>query len=456
MEIFGVNLDDAQVSAIKDEAKTIIVSAGAGSGKTQTILGKVKYLIEEKNIKENEILCISLTNETVNNLKVKLEKMNYKVDVMTFHKLGLSLMVEKVSIVSDDYLSYIIDEYMLSFIKNNKLRNKIFKRIFFTESSMEKIMKTHDYLELKKVIITFIKYIKSNDLDIRKIKIGNIGYINREILRMILEIYTIYIEELSSSGKIDFDDMIKNSSCKKVYVNYKYIIIDEFQDTSVLRLNLIRNIMKYNDIKLFLVGDDWQSIYAFSGCTLDIFVNVNNYLDNVSYHQLKYTYRNSQELITASGKFVMRNKYQLRKDIISHIHEDRPIVILYNYQLTSVLEYVTGDIMIIGRCNKDIENIKWENKYTIHKSKGLEADNVILVNSDNIPFKHKSHVLLNYFLKTNEGIKYPEERRLFYVALTRTKKKIYIMVSNHESIFVRELRKNYKEFITIKKNGEPF
>lgn len=456
MEIFGVNLDDAQVSAIEDEAKTVIVSAGAGSGKTQTILGKVKYLIEEKSIKENEILCISLTNETVNNLKVKLEKMNYKVDVMTFHKLGLSLLDEKVSIVSDDYLSYIIDEYMLSFIKNNKLRNKIFKRIFFTESNMEKVMKTRDYFELKNVIITFIKYIKSNDLDIREIHIRNIGYINREILRMIFEIYIIYTEELRSSGKIDFDDMIKNSSCKKVYVNYKYIIIDEFQDTSVLRLNLIRNIMKYNDIKLFLVGDDWQSIYAFSGCTLDIFVNIKDYLDDVSYHQLKYTYRNSQELITASGKFVMRNKYQLRKDIISHIHEDRPIVILYNYQLADVLKYVTGDIMIIGRCNKDIENIQWVNKYTIHKSKGLEADNVILVNSDNVPFKHKSHELLDYFLKTNEGIKYPEERRLFYVALTRTKKKIYIMVNNHESIFIRELRKNYKEFITIKKNGKPF
>lgn len=456
MEIFGVNLDDAQVSAIEDEAKTVIVSAGAGSGKTQTILGKVKYLIEEKNIKENEILCISLTNETVNNLKVKLEKMNYKVDVMTFHKLGLSLMDEKVSIVSDNYLSFIIDEYMLSFIKNNKLRNKIFKRIFFTESNMEKVMKTRDYFELKNVIITFIKYIKSNDLDIREIHIRNIGYINREILRMIFEIYIIYTEELRSSGKIDFDDMIKNSSCKKVYVNYKYIIIDEFQDTSVLRLNLIRNIMKYNDIKLFLVGDDWQSIYAFSGCTLDIFVNIKDYLDDVSYHQLKYTYRNSQELITASCKFVMRNKYQLRKDIISHIHEDRPIVILYNYQLADVLKYVTGDIMIIGRCNKDIENIKWNNKYTIHKSKGLEADNVILVNSDNIPFKHKSHALLDYFLKTTEGIKHPEERRLFYVALTRTKKKIYIMVNNHESIFIRELRKNYKEFITIKKNGKPF
>ena len=456
MEIFGVNLDEAQMEAIKDDAKTVIISASAGSGKTQTILGKVKYLLEEKNISEKEILCISLTNETVNNLKVKLKKMNYKVDVMTFHKLGLSLMDEKVSIVSDNYLSYIIDEYMLSFIKNDKVRNRIFKRIFFTESNMEKVMKTRDYFELKNVIITFIKYIKSNDLDIRKIHIRNLGYINREILRMIFEIYVIYTEELKSSGKIDFDDMIKNASCKKVHVNYKYIIIDEFQDTSVLRLNLIGNIMKYNDIKLFLVGDDWQSIYAFSGCTLDIFVNINNYLDDVSYHQLKYTYRNSQELINASGNFVMKNKYQLRKDIISRIHEDKPIVILYNYQLDDILKYLTGDVMIIGRCNKDIESIKWDNKYTIHKSKGLEADNVILVNSDNVPFRHKGHKLLDYFLKTNEGIKYPEERRLFYVALTRTKKKIYIMVNNHESIFVRQLRKEYKKFVTIKKNGKPF
>ncbi len=141
--------------------------------------------------------------------------MNYKVDVMTFHKLGLSLMDEKMYIVNDDYLNFIIDEYMLSYIRNNKLRNKTFKRIFFTEGNMDSVMKTQDYLELKKVMITFIKYIKSNDLDIRKIKIKHIGYINREILRMIFEIYIIYTEELSSSGKIDFDDMIKNSSCKK-------------------------------------------------------------------------------------------------------------------------------------------------------------------------------------------------------------------------------------------------
>ena len=102
------NLTEKQSLAVNKSNTNIIVSAGAGSGKTQTILGNVKYLIDEKNVKENEILCISLTNETVNNLKVKLDKMNYKVDVMTFHKLGLSLMDEKMYIVNDNYLNFII------------------------------------------------------------------------------------------------------------------------------------------------------------------------------------------------------------------------------------------------------------------------------------------------------------------------------------------------------------
>ena len=456
MDLFGITLDDTQVKSIKDEADVVLVSAGAGSGKTQTILGKVKYLIEEKNIKEDEILCISLTNETVNNLKSKLEKLNYKVEIKTFHKLGLSLLDQKYEIVSDNTLKYIIKEYLLSFIKNNKIRNKIIKRIFFTEKSVDKILKTKDYIELRNVIETFIKYIKSNDLDIGNLLEWRLDYINKEILRIIIEVYVLYTEELLSTGKIDFDDMIKIASLNKVKVNYKYIIIDEFQDTSVLRLNLIKNILKYNKVKLFLVGDDWQSIYAFSGCTLDIFVNLDKYLGAVSYHQLVYTYRNSQELITASGKFVMKNKYQLKKKILSKTNEEKPIVLLYGYKIENVLDYIKGDIMVIGRCNKDIENINWDNKYTIHKSKGLEADNVVLVNSDNIPFMHKSHKLLDYFLKNNEGIKYPEERRLFYVALTRTKHKIYIMVNNNESIFVKELKRKYKEFITIKKNGFPF
>ena len=85
--------------------------AGAGSGKTLTILGKIKYLIEKKNYKENEILCISFTNETVTSLRNKLLNMNYDIEVLTFHKLGLKLLNnDNYSIINDNYLDYIIDE----------------------------------------------------------------------------------------------------------------------------------------------------------------------------------------------------------------------------------------------------------------------------------------------------------------------------------------------------------
>lgn len=457
MEVNGVKLDDTQMECIADDAKTVIISAGAGSGKTQTIIGKIKYLLEYKKIKMEEILCISLTNETVNNLKEKLTNMNYDIEVLTFHKLGIKLLNQKFNIITEDYMNYIIDEFVLSYIKSNKLKNKIFRRIFFTEKGIDKIYKSNEYIEFREVIKTFIKYMKSNDLDIKDLYKIKTNYINKEILKIILEVYIIYKRDLEASGSIDFDDMIKLASVKKVKVEYKYIIIDEFQDTSILRLNLIKNILKYNNVKLFVVGDDWQSIYAFSGCTLDIFINIKNYLEDVSYHQLKYTYRNSQDLINACGSFVMKNEYQLKKVIISNKKEDKPIVILYNYKLDDVIKYIkSDDIMIIGRCNNDIKLINWEKKYTIHKSKGLEADNVILVNSDNVPFKHKSHELLEFFLKKNEGINYPEERRLFYVALTRTKNKIYIMVNKKESVFVQELKRDYKEYISIKKNGKPF
>ena len=124
MNFYCINncyLDDTQINAIEDDNKYIIVVAGAGSGKTLTILGKIKYLIEKKNYKEDEILCISFTNESVESLKRKLESLNYNIDVYTFHKLGLNLLPNNnYSIINDKYLDYIIDEYIKSYIFSNK------------------------------------------------------------------------------------------------------------------------------------------------------------------------------------------------------------------------------------------------------------------------------------------------------------------------------------------------
>ena len=428
--------------------------AGAGSGKTLTILGKIKYLIEKKKYKEDEILCISFTNETVTSLRNKLLNMNYDIEVLTFHKLGLKLLYnDNYSIINDNYLDYIIDEYINSYVINNKKYNRLFRNLYYTDKKINKI----NYNDLKRLISTFIKLSKSNNYNVNDIfKIYKRSFFNEKyIIKIILDIYIIYERELESVKKIDFDDMIikaidkvKNSNLK-----YKYIIIDEFQDTSQVRFDLIKEIIKYTDSSLFVVGDDWQSIYRFSGCNLELFINFDNYVDNPKYHTLEYTYRNSNELIYVSSNFIMKNKLQLKKNIKSIKNLERPIKILFNYKLDDVIKMINGDYLILGRNNYDINNLNYSNKLTIHRSKGLECDNVILVNSDNIPCKTQNEAVLRHVLRNNDYLVNEEERRLFYVALTRTKGYIYIMVNKNTSPFVKELIRDYKDYIEIIKGS---
>ena len=270
---------------------------------------------------------------------------------------------------------------------------------------------------------------------------------------MILDIYIIYKRELESINKIDFNDMISLATKKvqETKILYKYIIIDEFQDTSPVRFNLIREIIKYTNARLFVVGDDYQSIYRFSGCNLDTFINFNNYFKDSKTYFLKYTYRNSNELIKISTSFIMKNHNQLKKDIVSNKNVNKPIVILIGYKLDDIINEIE-DPLILGRNNKDIEDIPYNNKLTIHKSKGLEATNVILVNSDNIPNNIKNERILRYVLNDKDYILHEEERRLFYVALTRTKNKIYILINKKISPFVKELINDYPEYIEIRKS----
>lgn len=449
--INGYELDVTQIDAIKSEAKSTLVVAGAGSGKTLTILGKLKYLIEVKKIPQDEILCISFTNETVNSLKAKTQENGYTLDIYTFHKLGLSI-IGNVDIIDDNYLDFIINEYFESYIRYDK--NKYIKSLFYSFDNLNKLYNTREYDKLKKTISTFIRLAKSNNLGINDLyaMYRHSVFNERKLLKIIMEIYTIYIRECESVRKVDFDDMIINATkmVKDSHLNYKYIIIDEFQDTSFVRFNLINEIIKKCDSKVFVVGDDWQSIYRFSGCNLNIFIKFSQYFEDVCQYNLKYTYRNSNELIKVSSSFIMKNKKQLKKNIESFKNLDKPIKILFNYSVNEVLDLITDkDILIIGRNNSDILNIEWENKLTIHRSKGLEANNVILVNSDNIPSTIKNENILRYVLNEKDYIPYEEERRLFYVALTRTKNSIYILVNKKISPFVKELIHDYKDNIEI-------
>ena len=228
MEFYNINgctLDETQINAIEDDSSCVCVVAGAGSGKTLTILGKIKYLIEKKNYKEDEILCISFTNETVRSLKNKLTDLNYDIDVYTFHKLGLFLLNNNnIEIINDNYLDYIIDEYFKSYVINNKKYKRLFKNLFYTEKNVEKIFNNYEYINIKKIIYTFIKLSKSNNYKINDLfSIYKRCFFNEKyLMKIIIDIYIIYERELESINSIDFDDMIiKSIDCVK-NSNLKY------------------------------------------------------------------------------------------------------------------------------------------------------------------------------------------------------------------------------------------
>ena len=442
--------DKYQLEAIKSDKNTLLI-AGAGAGKTHTIVEKIKYLVKEKNIKPCEILVISFTNKSVNDLKRKID---FNIDIMTFHKLAMDILDKKnieYSLVSDNYLEYITNEFFYSL--DLEKRNEILK--YFKEYDYNKFLESYKYRNLKKLIITLIKLYKTNDKtkdDMKKLFLEN-----SFLSKYTYIIKCIYDSDLKSSQKLDFDDLIiKATQVLNEDVGYKYIIIDEFQDTSLIRFNLIKKIKDITNAILFCVGDDYQSIYHFSGCDINLFLNFKCLIPNSVILKLKYTYRNSHELIDVSSKFVMKNKNQIKKELFSYKHLDKPIEFIYYInpkkafsKLYKKVKNINNDILVLGRNNFDIKKFSSQEIkefMSVHSSKGLEAENVILINlTDGLygfPNKIINSKLIEELHPSDKTYLYAEERRLFYVALTRTKNKVYILVPFfNKSIFIKELKK---------------
>lgn len=338
----------------------------------------------------------------------------------------------------------------------------------------------HFYNEFKKLIMTFLNQYKSNGLDFFENSIEKLSITYREkiFLNIVYEIYKEYESYLFEENQIDFNDMINSATRlvmqNKIKLEYKYIIIDEYQDISSTRYKLIDSIRNQTNSKLFVVGDDWQSIYRFAGSD----VNLINDFEEMNHSEtltkmLHRTYRNSQNLIDIIGSFIMKNTSQREKNLLSDKSISHPIRLrLYeDNKLKSIIQTVeeikkefltVNQILLLGRYKFDnlinengkIINILKELKarfkeinfefMTIHKSKGLEGEHVIIVNTENsklgFPSKIGDDKLLNLVLPKKEKLKYAEERRLFYVAITRTKNTVYLISpNNNPGLFVREL-----------------
>ena len=469
-DINGKKLDKYQRKVILNNSKALLVVAGAGSGKTLTIVGKVKYLIEKDGYNEDDILCLSFTNETVNNLK---EKISYQVDVFTFHKLALNIIKQNnlsFTIASDSLLEYIVNEYFVSYLVNQKLLIEYFHK----KLSYDEIMESNNFIYLKNNIISFIKKIKCNNYQIKDLNLlKRKCFFDEEKIFLIfaLEILKIYQEELISNYKIDFDDMIIYAKelleRGRIRKKYRYIIIDEYQDISQIRFNLVKELLQCTHAKLMCVGDDYQAIYGFSGSNINLFINFFKYFPYGVRKDIKNTYRNSYELIQTSIKFIRKNRLQLRKSIKATFFNKYPIVLVYYDDLEKTYEQLLNylylekkkEVLVLARYQNDLKTVKEKDnksikiKYlTVHMAKGLECETVIVLKMSNeylgFPSKIQDNEIFSLMNDEEENILYAEERRLFYVALTRCKDKVYLLVpKKNPSCFIQEIKNRCVELL---------
>ena len=194
--------DEYQLEAIKCD-KNLLLIAGAGAGKTYTITEKIKYLIDENHLKKDEILVISFTNKSVNDLS---KRINYKINIMTFHKLAMSILDEyhiNYKLVSDSYLDFVTDEFFKS-LQSNEHINEILK--YFRKYNYEDFLNSYDYKEFKKLIITIIKIFKTNNKT--KDDFKKLFKEDSFLSKYTYIIKNIYENDLVSSNSFDFDDLI--------------------------------------------------------------------------------------------------------------------------------------------------------------------------------------------------------------------------------------------------------
>ncbi len=667
--ICGRSLDNEQRRAILCDSKHNLVVAGAGTGKTLTICGKIQYLLENNLAKENEILLMSYSRDSVDDINKKVIRVSPKMKAETFHSLGYAILTEhygEKKAIEDQILSHIKAFFEERLSSDTKFTRKIFKyfscyirsitfdfrkkendeeeqdwtlkkpyrtlkealkslnkdpknnvtakkeyvrsvqelvianflfvngieyeyekpyeintatldrrrycpdfylpkyKIYIEHYGIDKdgrarqylykeeqnylegidwkrkihrenhttcietysyefsngkiftnlkkkleekgvefkpltakqvketvsnLYEGHDFSKFMDVLATFLDLYKSKFRDNTKFDsfVFGTGY-ERQRTTMFLEIskeiYDYYTSLLKENDKIDFDDMILQSTdfldLPKFHnkYRYKYILVDEFQDISQSRFNLLKKLVEHGDSKLMVVGDDWQSIYRFNGSDINIFVDFNKTtFPDATVNYITTTHRNSAELQDIAGKFIMKNPLQFKKQIKSDKQQQDPVRII-TYEgydnssgaLKQALHEISGinssaEVLILGRTNEDINkkfqsetnhafpNLKISYK-TIHGSKGLESDFVILINAGNIPNKTIDDPIINLLLAIPEDYIYAEERRLFYVALTRTKSIVYILMQEEKpSVFVGEIKK-YCEQTEAKRHGK--
>ena len=386
---------------------------------------------------------------------------------------------------------------LLEHLKEELEKNGFELRTRSNKEVMEKLVTTEENRYIRKLlnlICRFITNFKTNGYqadEFTRMYHSTQNVRTRLFLDICNDCYLEYERYLKEHNAVDFQDMINESARilrevkeMRQQLDFKYIIVDEYQDISRQRFDLVTALSEVTNAKIIAVGDDWQSIYAFSGSDITLFTKFAEKMGYAELLKIVNTYRNSQEVIDIAGNFIQKNKMQITKELKSPKRIEDPVIIYtydgtlkkpnednragVNYAIAHAVEVALEQIIefnrkegktedssilllgrfgfdgdkleksglfeYIGRGNK-LKSVKYPELnitfMTAHASKGLGYDNVIVVNGRNetygFPSKIEDDPVLAFVIKGDRSIDYAEERRLFYVAMTRTKNRVYFI-----------------------------
>ena len=447
-----------------------------------------------------------ITEDGRNNRYTKDQLLVYKKEIndkVLLHRKHNTDLIYTFSAYNDgrDLLCHLQEELIAhGFELKRRSSKEIFEKIVSTEENK--------YItRLVKLVCTFIQNFKTNNYttdDFSRFRATSSNERTKLFLSLCEQCYLEYCKRLKEYHAIDFEDMINDSvrilreeELQGKKLEFKYIIVDEYQDISRQRFNLTKELCKLCKAKVIAVGDDWQSIYAYAGSDITLFTDFRKTFGYGLELCITKTYRNAQEVIDIAGGFIQKNLGQMRKALISPKHIDHPIIIkTYTEEVDRkefrgkggkyfligkcveeimdglIEKYEHPKILLLGRYGFDAYNLtksadfiydektgsvrskKFNADYfdymTVHRAKGLGYDHVIIINARNETYGFPSQVeedpVLKYVVKDDHSYDYAEERRLFYVALTRTKNRVYIITpQQHPSEFVLELIRDYPQ-----------
>ena len=482
IESSPLNLSQQQAVLLNDDHNLVL--AGAGSGKTSVLTARVAYLLESQLAQPEDILLVAFGKEAATEMeqriRAKVGQQSEGVRVNTFHQLGLSIL-NRVEGSGVTLSPLALDEnqkkaWCIDWLKRHWMTPTNFKRWQKHLSSWPIAYLTGDdelgsQVENPKLIAWLAQQLeqlaqlglKKKELQERLIEHPDYARLNSE-LSLCWPCYQAWQQMLKENDQIDFNIMISRATDYVVKGKFpspwKFIMIDEYQDISPQRLALIQALVEQTPqgCNLFAVGDDWQAIYQFAGADVNLTTRFSARFPHSTIHHLDTTYRFNEQIGLVANTFIAQNPNQLEKTLNSVKEQKQKAVYLAPTQnVEKILDQLNRKadslktVLLLGRNHYHKPELlkDWQQRYlslkmefmTCHASKGKEADYVILlcVDEGQFPAKVKAVHLDGALNQTQDDFPFAEERRLFYVALTRAKEKVWITHSGQGSVFVQEL-----------------